>query len=329
MLFLQTGFAQTDWSQLQAIIKRNEKATGKDIVVAIQKEGKNIFLKEAEEFKLKTPAPIASSSKWLTAALVMMFVDEGKIKLDDPVSKYIPIFEKYMKGYITLRHCLSHTTGLDTEPIGILKLAQRTKFENLEKEVEFFATKKLIVDNPGEAFAYGNVGLNIAGRVIEVVSKKTFDRVIQEKLFRPLGMRTASFYNENGNAPNPSGGAVCSAFDYLNFMQMLLNKGMFNGKRILSEASVKEILSAQFPEVKSRYVPEAGKGFTYALGNWVIESRSDGIGTVFASPGLFGSWPWLDTQRKYCGILILSSLNGSVKREVFEQVKQAVEVILD
>ncbi|MEY3433154.1 MAG: hypothetical protein RL131_1090 [Bacteroidota bacterium] len=329
MLIFQVGKAQTDWSQLNAIIKRNEKITGKEIVVAIQKEGKNIFLKEAEEFKLKTPAPIASSSKWFTAALVMMFVDEGKIKLDDPVAKYIPIFEKYMKGYITIRHCLSHTTGLDTEPIGILKLAQRTKFENLEKEVEHFATKKLIVDNPGEAFAYGNVGLNIAGRVIEVVSKKTFDRVIQEKLFRPLGMRTASFYNENGNAPNPSGGAVCSAFDYLNFMQMLLNKGMFNGKKILSESSVKEILSAQFEEAKSRYVPEAGKDYSYGLGNWVVETRSDGIGTVFASPGLFGSWPWLDNQRKYCGVIFLPSLNGNLKRDFFEQVKQAVESTLD
>ncbi|MFX8797496.1 serine hydrolase domain-containing protein, partial [Acinetobacter baumannii] len=81
----------------------------------------------------RTVVPIASCSKWLTAALVMVLVDEGKISLDDKVTKYIPEFAKYSKGYITIRHCLSHQTGIEQEPIKLLSILQRKKFPNLEE----------------------------------------------------------------------------------------------------------------------------------------------------------------------------------------------------
>lgn len=328
MLFLQSTYSQQEFAALNAMITKNEKALGKDLVVAINKEGKNIFLKETDELTIKTPAPIASCSKWLTAALVMIFVDEGKINLDEPISTYIPLFEKNMKGYITLRNCLSHTTGLDVGPSGVLKLAQRSKFNSLEEEVMFFATKKEIIDNPGQAFAYSGVGLNIAGRVIEVISKKSFDRVIVEKLFRPLGMKTATFYNENGGAINPSGGAICSAFDYLNFMQMLLNKGMFNGKRILSEHAIDEMMKTQTLDLRIRFSPESGKGMNYALGSWIQEDEN-GKGTVFSSPGAFGTWPWIDKKRNYVGIIFAKSLLGEQKKELYLKMKEVVDAEID
>lgn len=329
MLFLQSTIAQNDFSAMNAMIKRNEKNLGKEYTIVVQKAGKNIFLKESEEFKLKTPAPIASSSQWLTTAMVMILVDEGKISLDDPVAKYIPIFSKYMKGYITIRHCLSHTTGLEMDAAGIMKLAQKNKFASLEEEVNSFATKKLIVDNPGEAFAYSGIGITIAGRIIEIVTKKTFDRVLTEKLFRPIGMRTASFYNENGNAPNPSGGATCSAFDYLNFMQMLLNKGTFNNKRILSEKSVEEMLTVQLPDLKVRYTPELAKSYKYALGNWIQEEDESGKGFIFSCPGLLGTWPWLDRKRNYVGIVFAKDLINNQKKDLYLQIKDAAEAAMD
>jgi CubicO group peptidase (beta-lactamase class C family) len=328
MLFLQSTYSQQDFTALDAIIAKNQKALGKDLVVAINKEGKNIFLKETDELKLKTPAPIASCSKWLTAALVMIFVDEGKINLDEPLATYIPLFEKNMKGYITLRNCLSHTTGLDVGPSGVLKLAQRSKFNSLEEEIVFFATKKEIIDNPGQAFAYSGVGLNIAGRVIEIVSKKSFDRVITEKLFRPLGMKTATFYNDNGGAINPSAGAICSAFDYLNFMQMILNKGMFNGKRILSERAIDEMMKTQTLDMRVRSTPESGKGLNYALGSWIQEDEN-GRGTVFTSPGAFGTWPWIDTKRNYVGIIFAKSLLGEQKKELYLRMKETADNAID
>lgn len=329
MLFLQAGFTQPDFSMLDAILKKNEKLIGKEFTLAIQKEGKNIFLRETENFKLKNPAPIGHSSQWFTAALIMSLVDEGKLKLDEPVTKYIPVFSKYMKGYITLRHCLSHTTGLDNDPVGLLKLAQKTKFASLEEEAEYYAVKKLIVDNPGQAFAYGSVGMNIAARVVEVATKKSFERVITEKLFRPLGMRTASFFNESGDAPNPSGWASSSAFDYLNFMQMLLNKGMFNGKRVLSENAVNELLKQQFPEARMRYSPDLTKGYTYSLGSWIIEDDGKGNGVLLSAVGMYGTLPWIDTKRKISGILIVNQMNDNFKKELTNQIMNAVNNALE
>ncbi len=328
MLFFQFSFAQLDFSGVNASITKYNKTLGKEYVVVVNKEGKNIFLKETEEIQLKTPVAIASSSKWLTAALVMIFVDEGKIQLDDPVSKYIPVFEKYMKGYITIRHCLTHTTGIDGDALAVLKIIQKGKFQNLEEEVNYFAAKKSIVDNPGSHFSYNGIGLNIAGRVLEIITKKSFDRIAVEKLFKPLGMRSTSFSGET-EFINPSGGAVSSAFDYINFMQMILNKGLFNGKRILSEKSVAEILTNQFPDAIIRNTPEVAKGYQYAMGNWIEEKNEIGQGIVFSCPGLFGTWPWIDLERKYVAIILSKSLLSTEKKEVYAEIKKSINQSLE
>lgn len=324
MLFLQSISAQSDFSGLSTMISKNEKTLGKDYVVLVNKAGKNIFLKETENLKLKTPAPIASCSKWLTAAVVMIFVDEGKLDLDEPVAKYLPIYEKYMKGYITLRHCLTHTTGVEGEANGILKIAQRSKFASLEEEVNSFAAKRLILDKPGTHFAYSNIGLNTAARVLEVITKKTFDRIAQEKLFRPLGMKNTTFFNEDGPL-NPSGGAISTPFDYSIFMQMILNKGVFNGKKILSEKAVEMICTNQFPDAEIRSTPEVAKGFTYAMGNWIQEKDENGKGVVFSSPGLFGTWPWIDTKKNYVAIVFVKNVLTDQKRDFYLKIKENID----
>lgn len=330
LLFFQMNLkAQVDLSGLDKILMQNDKFLGKNKLLVVQKDGKTIFLKETEDFKLKMPAPVGASSKWLTAALVMIFVDEGKLSLDDQVSKYIPIFSKYMKGYITLRHCLSQTVGLDTDAAGLVKFTQKTRYNTLEEEMEYFATKKLIVDNPGEAFADASVGLNIAGRVLEVITKKTFDRVAQEKLFRPLMMKTSSFYDEEGKAPNPSGGASCSAFDYMNFLTMIANKGMFNGKKVLSAASVGELLKNQFPDARIRYNPELTKGFTFAMGAWMETTSSDGKGLRYSCGSPTGAWPWIDLNNRTIGMFLPEKPLAVINRAFYEQLIAKIEAVIN
>lgn len=325
MLFLQSVSAQYDFSGLSASLKKNEKVLGKETVVVVQKEGKHIFLKEGEEHKLKSPVSIGSAGTWFTTAVVLMLADEGKLDLDDPISKYIPIFEKHMKGYITLRNCITHTTGLDGDASGVMKLSQKNKFENLQEQVEYFATKKLIVDNPGEAFSFSSVGPTIAGRILEIITKKTFDRLITEKLFRPAGMRTATFYNETGGATDPARGATCSAFDYLSFMQMILNNGMLNGKQVMSEKAVQQMLTMVPSEIKRKFLPETYSDFGYTMGAWVQEEE-DGKPTVLCFPNLDGAWPLVDLQKKYCAIILPPKPLSSVPRkEFYLQFKSAVD----
>ncbi len=108
MLLLQPSYGQLNLKEFDKALAENQKLLGKDLVMLVWKKNDSlIYKKELDDFKSNTQAPIASCSKWLTAALVMVFVDEGKISLDDPVVKYLPEFGKYFKNYITIGHCLS------------------------------------------------------------------------------------------------------------------------------------------------------------------------------------------------------------------------------
>ncbi len=273
LLFLQPVFAQYDFQDLDQEWQAKQKLLGKDAVFMLANKDTIIFKREVGDFSSKTVAPIASCSKWLTAALVMQFVDEGKLSLDDKVSKWLPEFERYNKNYITIRLCLSHETGIGDEGTLIKKIFQRKKYSSLEEEVNSFAARE-IRTNPGTDFWYGNIGLNIAGRVLEVISKKKFDVLIKQKLFNPLAMRKTSFTTMDASAINPSGGAVSTADDYMKFLVMLLNKGKVGDKQILSEESVEMMKQVQTTSVKMAYAPKAAEGFGYALGSWVAEEKS-------------------------------------------------------
>ncbi len=324
LLFCLSAFSQADFSQVDNLLLQNQKTLGNNAVALVWKDGKIVYQKQIGDFNAKTQAPIASCSKWLTAALVMMYVDEGKISLDDKISKYIPIYETYRKRYITIRNCLSHTAGIQAEALGPLKLLQKNKYASLEEEVNAFA-KKEIVANPGTEFFYSTVGLNIAGRVLEIITKKSFDRLIQEKLLRPLKMRATSFSNDDGGAVNPSGGARSTANDYMNFLVMMLNKGVFEGKRILSEAAVQEMETPPFPNVPVKYAPKIAEGFHYGLGEWILEQDASGKSVVLSSPGLFGTWPYIDVCRHYGAIIFVKSLLGEQKKELYMKIKDAIE----
>src|SRR4030095_5515010 len=343
LLILQPSFAQSKSTQqkfddLEDVLLQKQKLLGKDFVVMLWSKGillgspggpsekKNdtvIYRKELGEFNSKTQAPIASCSKWLTAALVMTFVDEGKLSLDDKITKWLPEFEKYGKNYITIRTCLSHLTGIRSEPISILKLLERKKFNSLEDEVNSFAAKD-IQANPGEEFRYSNIGLNIAGRVLEIISKRKFDVLARQRLFVPLLMRKTTFSTLDGSAVNPSGGAQSTADDYMHFLIMLMNKGVYQGKRILSEQAVTELLKVQTKPEQIKYAPKAAQGFNYASGSWVIEEK-DGKATAAASPGLFGTWPMIDYCRGYAYLFFVKNLLGEERADVQMEIKRVID----
>jgi len=327
LLFLQTVQGQKDFSGVEQVIGQYAKTIGPEVVVLVHKDGKTVFQHEGQNLKIKTEAPIASCSKWLTAALVMIMVDEGRLSLDDKVSKYIPLLENYSKGFITIRQCLTHTTGIAAEVPGLAGILDRRKFGTLEEEVNFFITKKAIETNSGTAFRYSGVGLNMAGRVLEIITKKSFDRLISEKLLRPLNMKNTSFTPESG-AINPSGGARSSAADYMNFLDMILNKGMFNGRRILSEASVAEMQKAQFPGLPVTWTPAIAQGYTYGLGEWIQEKDASGKSTVISSPGLFGTWPWVDNGRIYTAIVFEKGLLKEQNRAYYLKIKESIDAVI-
>lgn len=328
MLLLQPAKAQYSFDDLDKKLTMYKKDLGENVVALVYKDGKIIYQKTMGDFDAKTQAPIASCSKWLTAALVMTFVDEGKLSLDDYVSKYIPEFTSYGKGYITIRQCLSHTTGIHAEKAGLGSILQLRKYASLEEEVNDFMSKHELDAQPGKQFFYSTIGLNIAGRICEIIGKKSFDQLMTQRIFRPLAMKGSTFYSEK--AVNPSGGAVSTANDYMNFLAMLLNKGMFNGKRILSEQSVDAMQTVQTNLDMIVYAPAAAYNTNYALGEWVLGADANGKSTVVASPGLFGTWPLIDNCRGYACIFFVKTLltKGEQKRAMYDDLKHSIDDVL-
>jgi CubicO group peptidase (beta-lactamase class C family) len=329
LLIWLMGSSQPNFSDADQLLTQNQKSLGNNLVALVWKDGKMVYQKQLEkeigDFSPKEQLPLFNSSPWMTAALVMTFVDEGKLSLEDKVSKYIPLFGTYMKAYITIRNCLTNTTGIQADAVGAMKLLQKGKFETLEDEVNSFASKREIQTNPSTEFYYSHVGPNIAGRVLEIISKKGFDRLMQERIIRPLKMRGTTFSNLDGGAINPSGGGESTANDYMNFMIMLLNKGMFQGKRVLSEKAVAEMEKAQFSQLPVRYTPKGTEGFQYGLGVWLQQPDATGNSSVICEPNLSGSWPYIDKCRNYAAIILLKSPESESKKELFLRFKEIID----
>ena len=325
MLFFQSAFTQYDFSALDSRLESSKKELGGYVVALIYKDGKIIYQKAiGTDFTAKVQAPIASSSQLLTAALVMTFVDEGKLSLDDKVSKYIPVFTKYSKGYITIRDCLAHLTGIESEPIRSLKeLLNRKKYSNLEEEINDFASSREIVSNPSLEFRHSTIGINIAARILEIITRRGFEQIMAERITRPMQMRNTNF--SSFNAVNPSGGAQSSANDYLTFLAMLLNKGVHNGKRILSEKAV-ELMETPFTTSEMiKYTPKATQGYQYGLGQWIMSTDENGKATSTVSPGLFGTWPMIDRCKGYACIFFTKGTLGEEKKELYLNLKGIID----
>ncbi|MFY7898741.1 MAG: serine hydrolase domain-containing protein [Chitinophagaceae bacterium] len=326
MLFFQYVHAQYDFTQLDKKIEGYKIVIGRSVSCVIYKNNKIVYKRDVENFDIKTPAEILSSSQWLTTALILNLVDAGKLSLDDNVAQYLPIFTKYGKKYISIRHCLTHKTGLEAES-GVLKMFEKNNFESLEACADAYASKREIVKNPGEEFKYSNVGINLAARVAEIVGKRGFEQLVNERIFRPLGMRSTSF-NSNGKAPNPSGGAVTSALDFANFLNMLLNKGKFNDKQILSEKSVDEMVAIQAEAAKVKDIGKVVEGFGYGMGCFIQEADEKGKAIVASFPSFYGTLPWIDFCRGYVCVIFSKGSLIETKMPIYVDLKNTVDAII-
>lgn len=324
LLLFQVSFSQASLSELDAVVAAKQKALGADIITMVATKDTVVHQKSNKIFTPRTQAPVGHASQWLTAALILKLADEGVLSLDDKVSDYLPVFVKYGKNYITLRHCLSHFTGIQAEVPKALKLLQKKKFTTLDEEVASFAAKE-IQTNPGTEFRYTLIGPAIAARVAEVVTKKRFDLLIQQKLFRPLGMRQTTFTTLDGSPLDAATGARSTANDYILFLRMLLNGGQHRGTQVLSEAAVAELRKVQTANFALNNSPVQTKDFHYALGAWVPEENSAHLATLLVGPSFGGTLPMVDFCRGYAYLLLVKEERDDAAANVYHQVKEVLD----
>jgi len=335
-----TVMAQYNSAKTDAWLAANAPGMGGRVVLVVWKNGRVIYSNAVNEMTIRqkfvysaiakrtgktadlanfTPSkkePIASCSKWLSAALVMTFVDEGKLKLDDTVGKYLPVLSKHGKGAITIGECLSHLTGI--VPQGLMENYEEHKtIGSTDDAIEQIANMQT-EGKPGLVFHYSSVGLEIVGAVLEKISGKTFKALFAERIAGPLDMKDTNF--GDATVPDPAGSGYSTAMDYINFLEMILNKGVFNDKRILSERSINQMqVNRCTADVKVSYKPEGAESFGYGYGEWVMDGNSVG------SPGLFGSFPWIDNEKKYAAFMMTYYLKSGDKSKRYLELKQVVD----
>lgn len=351
-LFFIPVFSQSrDFSSLDAWLKENTAEMGGRSVLMIWQEGKVIYshavndmsprqkiaanllarrqgkTANTADFTTSVRQPIASCSKWLSAALVMTFVDEGKLRLTDSVGKFLPELSRHGKGNITIEQCLSHTTGIKAPSLKESLEEMRT-IASMEEAIGEIAALPM-EGQPGKVFHYSNVGLQIAAAVIEAISGNDFETLFAERIARPLDMKNTDF--GKGNVPLPAGGALSTPQDYLNFLVMILNKGVYNGKRILSENSLAAMQTDRITtDVKIAYSPGEAGDAGYGLGEWVLDEAAIGnLSKTVSSPGLFGSFPWVDNEKQYCAFLMTYYVKPEGRNERYKELKGLVDRIVN
>ncbi len=349
LLLFQASFSQYNFSKADEWLKDNLNEIGGRAVLVIYKDGKMIYNKASndltgrqkrigkfiakregkdadellQDFTTSTKERIASCSKWLSAAMVMTFVDEGKLSLEDSIGKFLPVMTANGKGKIKIWQCLSHLTGIKS---GTLKESlNEMKGLNSMDEAMAAIAKQPMEGEPGKTFHYSNVGLQIAGAVIEKISGKSFETLFAERIAQPCNMINSDF--GKGKLALPAGGAWSTAEDYGNFLLMILQEGVFNGKRVLSKQSVIEMQQDRVTKdaVIVSSPAEAGN-WGYGLGEWVMEDignnkRSDAV----TSPGLFGSFPWVDNKKQYAGFLMTFNIKSKGRNERYKELKSIID----
>ena len=367
-------------------------------IAIVVKDGKIVYHKAVgyDDKEKKKPLQkdaiwrIASQTKAITSVGVMQLYEEGKILLDDPISKYIPAFRKPVvldkfnktdssyttlpaKREITIRDLLTHSSGIGYAQIGsetMNALYSKAGVVGgiglkggllLKNNILKLATLPL-VHQPGEKFTYG-LNTDVLGYLIEVITGLSLDTYFKKYIFEPLGMKDTYFYipkekqgrlamlhsddytkhvvntpeeiNVNGiflrDYPILSGGTfysgggglVSTAYDYAIFMQMLLNKGIYNGKRILSPHTVTMMTTNQLPE--SLQMP-FGLGFQIVTENAAAKNILS-VGS-FSWGGMFASSYWIDPKEKIVAQFVLQQYplsHGSIAEKFKVAVYQALE----
>jgi len=243
---------------------------------------------------------IASMTKMFAGASIMMLADEGKVSLDDPVAKYIPQLEKWMVVEerdtshvllkplvrpVTVRHVLSHTSGLT----GSSELQQVTGADSTPLKVRALSSVTGPLQwQPGDKYQYGNQGMNIAARIVEIISGIPYEEFLQRRFFDPLRMPETTFWpseaqlarlagaygpnkEKDGYArggigfltkpfsdrahrfPEAGGGLFSTTHDILRYGLMLANDGEWDGQRYLSSAAMEELRKEQTGATRVNY----------------------------------------------------------------------------
>jgi len=294
---------------------------------------------------------IGSTTKTITATVIMRLVEQGKLSLDDRVRKYLPDFkvqDEDAAANVTILQLLNHTAGW----VGDIFTDTGDGDDALQKYVEKMADVAQ-VSPLGEVYNYNNASFNIAGRVIEVVTGQTFEAAVRELVLEPLGMSNSFFFpaevmlrrfvvghNRKGDdviiaqpwemirANKPAGGLISDVHDQLKYARFHMGDGTnAKGERILSAESLKLMQTSSFPPGGEGHI-----GLAWHIGEaYGLQLVSHGGSTVGQQSAFWMGHTAEGTER--VAMTVLTNQDGGtvlhdlLSKWVFEHYLGVVEII--
>jgi CubicO group peptidase (beta-lactamase class C family) len=294
---------------------------------------------------------IASMTKSVNGAAVMLLVDEGKLSLDAPAAQWLPELAKVTvaggaapEKPITLRMLLSHTAGIAFPP--------RKPTDGAISLKAYVASllKTPLAFQPGSAYEYG-FGPTVAGRILEIVSGQRYEDFLRTRLFEPLGLRDTTFHPDDAlrariartykrdedsgelvpgynpfvtsdasvrHMPEPAGGLFSTAADMGRFYAMIAQGGVFGGRRLLSEKAVRDMLEP---------VTAGGKKLNYACG-WMHNTETQRVCASmpigsYGHGGAFATNGWIDPATGLVTVYLVQNVlvpDSGKPRDAFQRL---------
>ena len=345
-----------------------------------------------QDLEAKTPMAkdtifrIFSMSKPIAGVALMTLFEEGKFQLGEPVEKYIPELAGLQVAKedgpdgtpiteaadhkMTIRELMSHTGGLT---YGFFSRSQTDTLYQKANILDRNSTLKEFVgklgkiplrQQPGSLWHY-SVSVDVQGYLVEVLSGKTFDVLLQERIFTPLGMKDTGFYVPEENAgrlskmyvpsregklevqpfgeylTNPAffsggGGMVSTAMDYMRFAQMVANGGELDGVRILKPETVELMATNHLPDNIEFISPMIGNpGNTFGLDFAIVAEPNGTADHALAQSeiwwyGAAGTWFGINPTQDMIFVGMIQARGGMAAREIrFESKNIAYGSILD
>ena len=344
-----------------AMVFKDDKIIYKQVVNSEKEGDKNI--------NDETIFPVWSMSKPITTVAMMTLFEDGLIDFNDNVSDYIPSFKNIKcKGKVDqiyecenslkIIHLMTHRSGYKYYNWKIYRLQpdeamgrfiSHEKYDNLEDFVEDVANEPLEYE-PGTQYVYG-INQAILGRIVEVVTKKSFYEYLKERIFDPLDMMNTKFYltSEDRNKFQPlylnsmstkeytnsydelhyeinnhayfgGEGLVSTLEDYAKFCKMLLNGGELKGQRIISKNSI---------DIMTEKHSDGNDGFYNAFSLFVLEDPlEDGRNSskgIYGWSGYHNTHFWIDNEKNLFGLFMTRAREYS--QDIQNDFREAVHSI--
>jgi CubicO group peptidase (beta-lactamase class C family) len=350
----EIDFARFDAALQQAIDEHNaassNKIAGASAAVVHEKLGV-LHTQAFGEFEVDRLFLIASSSKILSAGVLMRLADQGKLDVDTGIGTYLADWGETKVSTVSVAQLLSNSAGLPS--LTEVTLAAINPSSPFASNLCQYSAAGVLQDcgkalyetdpprKPDTAFAYGGSQWQLAGAVAELVSGESWSSLIDSTYREPCDVPTLGYTNQFGrgdlgypaffqaqkeNLPeteNPSieGGAYVTVADYAKLLLMHLRGGTCGDNRVLSAEATARMQKNRLAEYGGRTGNANAPG--YGLGFWINEAKQ-----TVTDPGAYGAYPLLDLQRRY-GVFIAIELSSDVGTKLGAAVKPALDEIFD